>query len=266
MPGIRRHLAGVAAVLLLCLVPGCAFPAPAATHPTLAISLAVQVTALPAPGPRVAAQPPAPPPPAPPPGPDPVALEYFAEIAFGSEFGDTDETIHKWTRNPTIAVHGSPNTSDIDELHLVVSELNALTETIDIGFVEHGAASINVHFLPEHQFATLIADYVPGNIGYFAFRWDASRNITLGQVLISTTISGQRLRNHVIREEITQVLGLGKDSFAHRDSIFYQDHSMVTRYTDLDRTIIQFLYRPAITPGMTREQALAVLGPTGGRP
>ncbi len=38
-----------------------------------------------------------------------------------------------------------------------------------------------------------------------------------------------------------------------------QQWTDVTRYTDLDKTVIEILYRPEIRPNMTRSQVLSVL-------
>lgn len=203
---------------------------------------------------------PAPPPP-PPPNPR-IAIDYFAEIALGSEYGQSEALVHKWTRSPAIAIHGNPDQADIATLNAVVSELNQIIRPIDLVFAE-GDGDIDVHFAPEAEFTILAGEYVPGNSGFAHMWWDANRNIIRGRVLISTTIGDRRLRDHVIREEITQVLGLANDSVTHADSIFYQDFSATPQFSELDRRVIEFLYHPAIVPGMTRQQALPVLDTAG---
>jgi hypothetical protein len=47
----------------------------------------------------------------------------------------------------------------------------------------------------------------------------------------------------LLREELTQSLGLGNDSNKYPDSIFYQDWSTVTSYSKLDIEIIKQHYR-----------------------
>lgn len=54
-------------------------------------------------------------------------LDYFDEIAFGPEYGESDERLHKWERSPIVEVHGSPTEMDMDTLHKVIAELNGLT-------------------------------------------------------------------------------------------------------------------------------------------
>jgi hypothetical protein len=50
-----------------------------------------------------------------------------------------------------------------------------------------------------------------------------------------------------------------KDSYRYKDSVFYQGWTSVTQYADIDRALIEMLYRPEIRPGMTKSQVLQVL-------
>jgi len=67
-------------------------------------------------------------------------------------------------------------------------------------------------------------------------------------------------RSYLIREELTQSLGLMKDSYDYPRSIFFQRFTATTEFTDLDRNLISILYREDITHGMTRDEAFSQLG------
>jgi hypothetical protein len=47
---------------------------------------------------------------------------------------------------------------------------------------------------------------------------------------------------HVLREELTQSLGFGNDSIKYPDSIFYENFSSLTKYSELDKAIIRKHY------------------------
>ena len=68
----------------------------------------------------------------------------------------------------------------------------------------------------------------------------------------------QETRSHVIREELTQALGLMRDSNSRPDSIFYQEWSPLTEYSDIDREVIRILYLDDVAAGMTRDEVLAL--------
>ena len=186
------------------------------------------------------------------------ALDYFTEVAFGSEYGGGPREIHKWVFNPKISVHGNPNPADLATLNKVVTELNEIIGSINIEIVE-GGGNVDLHFAPERQFAAIEPSFVPGNAGFFSMWWEGRGTITNGRVLVSTDVH-QPDRNHLIREEITQMLGLMNDSYSYPDSIFYQRPSMVQSYSVLDEHLIEMLYRPEITVGMNVDEARAVIG------
>ena len=54
-------------------------------------------------------------------------------------------------------------------------------------------------------------------------------------------VSGQK---HLLREELTQSLGLANDSYLFDDSIFQQSWTNVTKYSQMDKDIIRLLYHP----------------------
>lgn len=187
-----------------------------------------------------------------------AALGYFGEIAFSPEFGTSAGGLVKWTEDVRIAVHGDPTEEDIETLHDVVADLGELIDTIQIEVVDTGQ-NVDLHFAPEAQFASIEPNYVPVNMGFFWVWWDGGRNITEARILVSTTGVTQAERSHLIREEVTQSLGLMMDSSSYPDSIFQQAWTETQQYSDLDEAVIELLYLPQLTPGMTYEEALAAI-------
>src|SRR5690606_36545134 len=78
------------------------------------------------------------------------ALDYFVEVVFGSEFGDDDARIHKWEDDVRIGVLGEPNQTDLANLNAVISDLNELIDTIEVGIVDSGP-NVEIHFVPESR-------------------------------------------------------------------------------------------------------------------
>ncbi|NJO03603.1 MAG: DUF2927 domain-containing protein [Bacteroidia bacterium] len=64
---------------------------------------------------------------------------------------------------------------------------------------------------------------------------------------------------HLLREELTQALGLMNDSMKYRDSIFYQNFTRTNAYTEMDRELIRLLYLVQIRPGMNAAEVEEVL-------
>jgi len=50
-----------------------------------------------------------------------------------------------------------------------------------------------------------------------------------------------------------------RDSTRYEDSLFYQGWTETQEYSGLDEQLIAMLYLPEVVPGMTIEEALAVI-------
>jgi hypothetical protein len=184
-------------------------------------------------------------------------VDYFLEIAFGVEYGQASLVVRRWRTDALLRVNGTPSHRDLETLSAVVEDINELTATADMVIVEEDA-SVELHFAPSATFPEILPGYVPGNLGYFSVWWDATQHFTRAVVLIATEID-QPLRDHLIREEVTQILGLMRDSFRFPDSIFYQQFSLTHEFAPVDAALIEMLYRPEIDAGMAQGTAARVL-------
>jgi hypothetical protein len=180
-------------------------------------------------------------------------VDYFLEIAFGFEYGGASEIVRKWPGDVRIRVNGQPSDEDRAALDQVVAEINALTPTTDLVLVET-EPEVELHLVPKSDFPDILPSYVPGNDGYFQIWWDSAQQFVRGVILIDVGLD-QALRNHLIREEVTQSLGLANDSYLYPESIFYQAFSTVTDYAPVDEAVIEMLYRPEVVAGMDRTTA-----------
>ena len=189
------------------------------------------------------------------------AMEYLSEIGFGVEYGSAAPVLHKWTKDVRIRVHGSPTEVDWQTIEQVVAELNTMVGEIKLELVDE-AANLEVYFSPESQFSEIEPTYVPTNLGFFRVWFDGEGSIERGRVLIAADATTQAERIHLIREELTQSLGLFKDSWAYSDSIFYEGWTTTDKYGPLDEATIRLLYQPHLEPGMNRRQVRSLYLPT----
>jgi hypothetical protein len=186
-------------------------------------------------------------------------IQYFLDVAMGAEWGNPDSRIRKWTGDVQIRYLGTPTAEDLITLAAVMDEINQLTNgAIRLQFAQ-AEANLEIYFVPEPDFRNYEPNYVPTNLGFFWAWWNLDNTLNRARILISTEGITQQERSHLIREELTQSLGLMQDSLQYADSIFYQGWTDVTSYSDLDRTLIQMLYRPDIRPGMERAEVEQIL-------
>ena len=141
----------------------------------------------------------------------------------------------------------------------MVTELNDLLLGIGIGLnLTDEAANLDLYFSPESAFLAIEPSYVPVNLGFFRVWFDENGAIHRGRVLIASEGTTQTERSHLIREEITQSLGIFKDSWQYPDSIFYEGWSTTSEFGPLDVPAIRSLYSSLLVPGMTRNQVQSV--------
>lgn len=184
-------------------------------------------------------------------------IDYFTEIALGFEYGGASHVIRRWGEPIRYRLYGAPDAEDRASLARVVSEINALTGTVDMVEVTEDPL-VEIHFAPVADFPDILPSYVSGNIGYFAIWYAADHHFTRAVVLIASDRE-REVRDHLIREEVTQILGLGRDSERYPESIFYQRWSLVSEYAPVDRALVEMLYRPEVHPGMDEDAVSALL-------
>jgi len=185
-------------------------------------------------------------------------IDYFLEIAFESEFGDSNLTIKKWVSDIKINIIGSPTNEDMITLNKLIVEINVIIDGIQLRIDEQDP-NVEIYFVPESDFGRYEPNYVPTNYGFFWVWWNFSKEIYKSRIMISTDQITQKERSHLIREELTQNLGLMNDSWKYEDSIFYQGWTDIAEYAEIDKVMIEILYREEILPNMTKRQVEAIL-------
>jgi hypothetical protein len=191
----------------------------------------------------------------PPPKSTSDTLDYLTEIATGNEFAAPDGITHIWRPGPiTIRLDGTLSVTDRATLDSVIADLQRLTgRTISI--VSSPSANIRFHIGPVSGFPALLPQYVPGNLGFFWSAYGANQDIVSGDILVDNSTTNQIERNHLICEELTQLIaGLPNDSYKFSDSIFYQPWTTIQKYSALDEEIIKLMAKPTVTSGMTAAQ------------
>lgn len=185
-------------------------------------------------------------------------IDYFFEIVLGTEYGGSEMVIRKWVDDIRIEINGTPTEEDLNTVEDVIDELNALIGEPELRMDEVDSNLI-IYFVPESEFEIYEPNYVPTNYGYFFALWNSKREIYHARVLISTEEITQQQRSHLIREELTQSLGLMQDSNKYSSSIFYQGISTITEYAEIDKIIIELLYKSEILPKMNQNDIETLL-------
>ena len=137
-------------------------------------------------------------------------------------------------------------------LQQVIAKLNELIDPISIVQVNNEVDANYIIFLGSgDQYASRIesnaALYVDENLGFFWVYWNASFEIMRGSMYVDVfEVVDQDAQQHLLREELTQSLGLMNDSAENPESIFYQNWTTTTAYASIDREVIELLYNTPV--------------------
>jgi hypothetical protein len=194
---------------------------------------------------------------------DESVIDYFSEIALGFEFGGDEEVTRKWTSQMKIFVGGTKRPDLMNELQEVVTEINALatdgfnitivTDTLQSNFyIFLGTGSRYAAIFPSQ--AGLVAD----NWGLFSVFWTGNQ-LYQGFMYVDLIRANAVEQRHLLREELTQSLGLAKDSPLYAQSIFQSRFTETNEYADIDKDLIRLLYHPNMKVGLTKAQVEEVL-------
>lgn len=189
-------------------------------------------------------------------------IDAYVTVALSTEFGSDPGVVRKWPEGDPIVVRvlGDPSAEDREELEAVASDLEDVYGASPVAVTDTAPPDVRVHFAPESEFEEIDPRYVPRNFGFFFFNWDASFRILRSRVLIDIGTVGQATREHLIREELTQSMGLPMDTPAFGRSVFHSDFGVMPRaYSPVDTAILRIHGRPEIRPGMDEAEVREVL-------
>jgi hypothetical protein len=174
-------------------------------------------------------------------------VSYFNEIVYdGIEDGKPVHTnfVDKYTEDVKIYMEGDQPSYIVEELDRIVNELNGIINPIEV-YVVHDKSEANLIVtigsgdLVSQQY-TVFQNFDNSRArGRVVFSEEGNyANVMLNTDNIETVTSAK----HVLREEVTQALGLIHDSMTYPESIFYDGQCNVTEYAPIDRKLIDILY------------------------
>lgn len=191
-------------------------------------------------------------------------IEYFCEVALGLEFGSASEVTRKWQTEMRIFVGGNKAPALLEELNTIVAEINMLATDGFLISIVSDSLEMNYYlfFGSGAQYAKIYpsqAGLVQGNWGLFNIFWDSSNRIYTGTMYVDIERANDVEERHLLREELTQSLGLAKDSKRYPESIFQTDWTTTGTYANIDRDLIRLLYHPEMETGIDRTRAQSLL-------
>lgn len=191
--------------------------------------------------------------------------EYFLEVAFGSEFSSGYTNLRKWGEEIRIYVPDTSHEELMEELNKVIDELNNYSDEINLKQVSEQSESNYIVYFGDAD--TYVSEYEPNaedhvdqNYALFWIYWHSNYEIYEGSMYIDVFRTDNiNCQKHLLREELTQSLGLMNDSDKYSDSIFYGEWTCNTSYSEMDEKVIETFQSSDIEAGMVREEVINVL-------
>ena len=182
-------------------------------------------------------------------------ISYFKEIALGFEFGSASKITRKWCSDLKIFVGGEPTSDLLKELDDIISEISELsTDNFNIEIVSDSSLSnYYIFFGKGDDYSKIfpsISSYVNSNWGLFFIWWDSLNCLNRGHMYVDIFRADFIEQKHLLREELTQSLGLARDSYRYVNSIFQSAWTETLFYSDLDKDLIRLLYHPKMSTGL----------------
>ena len=192
-------------------------------------------------------------------------VKYFKEIAIGSEYGDQVNVITKWASKMKIYVGGSPAPENILELTKITNEINILvSDGFQIDIVSDSAESnFYIFFGSKYDIAKKFPDsakhldYTDALFTVYAL--PEIHEVFAGYMYVDIFRTSITEQHHLLREELTQSLGLMNDSPTYYNSIFQSSWTKTTEYSDIDKELIRILYNKKIRAGHTIDEVEYIL-------
>jgi len=187
-------------------------------------------------------------------------VDYFKEVALGFEFGNESKITRRWEGNMKLFIGGKPTPALLAETNRIVNEINDLSSNeFNVEVVSDSIQSnFYIFFGSGNSYAAIFpsqSSYVASNWGLFSVSYTGSSVLFKGHMYVDINRANLIEQKHLLREELTQSLGLARDSDLYPESIFQQSFSTkTTEYAPIDRDLIRLLYHPKMKVGLDRDQ------------
>lgn len=186
-------------------------------------------------------------------------VDYFGKVVGFEE--SSDDLVRRFESDILIYVRGK----DFDlrlllELREIIEELNELVGNgikIDVT-ADPDASNFDLYFMTEEQYIELFPsqkEKVEDNYGYYTVYYSGEA-LDSARVFVDTERSGFVCQKHLLREELTQAMGLGRDANDYSDSIFQEYWTCSNEYSILDRELIWLMYHSDMRSGVTIAEAV----------
>jgi len=186
-------------------------------------------------------------------------LNYFSKIAFGNDLGTLSPTIHKWNKKiVNVKIITSCTKKEYQEVNKVLNDLNSISQYTKF-ILGKQTPDLSIYFMPRQDIKKLFHGHSGDANGTFGFSTTMCGEITSAKVAVGNNLSFAGWEEAIIREEITQSIGLPIDTDEYTKSVFSSNKQIIindvsentyalfaTEYLAIDKKIISILYNSGL--------------------
>lgn len=188
--------------------------------------------------------------------------QYFVDVALNFEFSSNRiPRLKKWTDDIRIFVVHNGEQELLEELDTIIHEINSLSTSIELRCVEmismtnfvivFGSAEDYLKIEPRAK------ERIESNLGLFWIYW--TFQINYGTMYVDVErMTDLECQKHLLREELTQSLGLTNDTCDFPNSMFYQKWTCGTEYSPEDKMLIRYILDPRFKHEMLIDEVIEV--------
>lgn len=185
-------------------------------------------------------------------------LDFFSEVAFGSEYGESADIVCKWDQRIKYYIEGDATDEDRSLISRLCERLNEIEGFPGIGEAfSLSGANMTVSFIPRDE---IVASFEHADVncaGMAEYEWDeATGKIIQARCAIDSALEADRA--NTVCEEFLQSLGPARDSYLFSESAFYQGYTLMPFPSDADFAVMEMLYSPRIPAGTPRLEAISL--------
>lgn len=183
-------------------------------------------------------------------------LDYFADVAFGSEYGESENVVCKWTHRIKYRLEGDYTEEDRDLLRRVCERLNEIDGFPGISETSLSGADLTVSFVPRQTIIDSFANANENCSGMAEYEWNGETGeIVSARAAIDRDLTSERACT--VCEEFLQALGPARDSYMFPNSVFYEGYTLMPFPAEIDFAVMAILYSRSIPTGVTKTEALS---------
>ena len=185
-------------------------------------------------------------------------LDYFSDVAIGSEYGESAEIVCKWTKTVRYYVAGEPTKEDFDLLGRLCERLNEIDGFPGIYETSFKtSADLTVYFVSREELIGMFQNADESCSGMASYEWESGTGrIISAKCAIDRELTADRACTTC--EEFLQALGPARDSYMFPNSVFYQGMTLTPFPLDLDFAVMELLYSPSLPAGTPRVDAMSI--------